>query len=395
MKKYLLLITLLIFSWFNPKSMAQFKMPEFEVYGGGFYNRLLPPSDSIKVFSVVTPYFGIGYLMPMSNPDQFISGGVEFNIFSSRTSNNVKFQNHTAAPFLRFKHQILSHFSYRIGVKYNISYLSIISDGDNKTLTDAYTDVLSVDAGFYYRVQNNLNLALKYEAPIVFGKEVSIFPSVKLELLLDINDKLLGLDKRNAKIKKQSKLVLEKSNTAMVILLSSRLQSIKALKEAHYVERAKIMTEKVRKSNESLYLAAKSELNTYPIYFIYTEDLDSLLQNKYEGIFVNENLDKDINIKFDYETFLIGRKGSQIDGENKSENSTLYRVNDFENNGFYIYDQNFNLLKTPFPSYTRSYFYPSDTDREYNANIRLLSRVNWRIQMYFYKMRENEVIIKY
>ncbi len=389
MKKYFLLIILLIFSWFNPKSMAQFKMPEFEVYGGGFYNRLLPPSDSINVFSVVSPFAGIGYVLPLSHPDEFFIIGAEINQFGSRTKNGNKYLNFTVGPFARYKQQIYKGISYGLGAKYNISVFSGEKLGAQYNQLDVYSDVVLLDAGLFIRIQKNFSVGFKYELP-AYGKKVDLIPSFKIELLLDVNNQLFGFEKRKAKIKEHSTLLYKKSNTAMVIMLSNRSNSIKALNEAGLHDKAKLLKKSVEKSNLSLYSAAKSELTVYPLYFIFSDDLERLIEKKFEGIFLNEKLERDSSIVFNQETFLIGRMGYQISGESRTIDSITYPINDYNNFGFYIYDQNFKLLNSPFPVYIRSFFYPKSEENQLKENLMLFSRVNWRIQTYLYELKEHE-----
>jgi hypothetical protein len=173
-------------------------------------------------------------------------------------------------------------------------------------------------------------------------------------------------------------------------MLSNRSNSIKALNEAGLHDKAKLLKKSVEKSNLSLYSAAKSELTVYPLYFIFSDDLERLIEKKFEGIFLNEKLERDSSIVFNQETFLIGRMGYQISGESRTIDSITYPINDYNNFGFYIYDQNFKLLNSPFPVYIRSFFYPKSEENQLKENLMLFSRVNWRIQTYLYELKEHE-----
>lgn len=158
-----------------------------------------------------------------------------------------------------------------------------------------------------------------------------------IEITATVNNYLLNRKEKNELAIQQIKM-LEKS--ALIVRLHSNEILIKKLEESNNSKLVEVIKTKTKAKNESIINAFKTSFNFCPVFFIFSNQSDLIINKKFKDVtFLNQFAELDTNIKFSYCGFLTGEFG-YLD-----QNISALKIN----------DQYFKELSSPFPYYVFTY----------------------------------------
>ena len=356
------LLFLSIFSLLILNSFSQTETTtSIDIIGGPDFNKLNADYDSIIIKkSAVTPFIGLQLHLPI-NPNNLLKIGGIYSIKGSRTNNMIDYRNSYIGLFIHYHYFISPDLSISIGPQYSILLNSNKINGDNKTKTTGYNNIISGEIGFDYRLQKNVSLGLHYEYPYN-TKEHNTWPNLKLKLSIGINKNILKKDKKI----KQKKTAYEKieilEKNALLIRLKSYKRQIALAENNNNTELRNKIIKRRDTDNKEIINAFNKEFHFCPVYFFYNTDTKKILNNEFENVFLNVNLQKDTSIHFSSKKYLIGEFGESLINNNT----------DFSNYGIYITDEKLNIIPNPFPNFVSGYF--AFAKREYTEIVKVLNR---------------------
>lgn len=143
---------------------------------------------------------------------------------------------------------------------------------------------------------------------------------------------------------------------ALLVRLKTRQNTIDAFEERGYKKMAQQVKKEQRESNKKLMKAFKENFNFCQVYFFYSEDSENVLENNLEGIFLNDNLEKDASIIVKEEHIFTAEIGSLITDpvvtyRDGTESNTTSGMSE---SVLVIKDDDFEQLRRPFPYYVKA-----------------------------------------
>ncbi len=143
---------------------------------------------------------------------------------------------------------------------------------------------------------------------------------------------------------------------ALLVRLKTRQKTIDAFKERGYLKMANQVKEKQKIKNERLVNAFRKNFNFCKVYFFYSDDSENVSQKMYEGIFLNENLEKDAKVVLKEDFVLTAEVGNVVSDSNiTSASGREYAANTgMSESLLVIKDSNFEQLRRPFPYYVKA-----------------------------------------
>jgi len=363
-------ILLSIFSFLVLIGFSQTTSPTtIDIVGGPDFNKLNAENDSVIIKkAAVTPFIGLQLHIPIKEKQLFKLGAI-YSIKGSQTNNRIDYRNSYLGLFIHYQYFISPDFSINIGPQYSILLRSNKINGDNKTKTTAYNNFLSGEIGFDYRLQKNVRLGLHYEYPYNTNKH-NIWPNLKLKLSISINEDIFKKEKKIARKKIAYKKIKSlRKNVLLVKLRSYKRQIMLAEKNNNTELKNKIISRR-DSENKRIINAFNKNFKFCPVYFFYSYDIKKVLNNDFNNVFLNTNLQKDTSIHFSSKEYFIAEFGELSSDKN---NST-----DFSNYGLHIRDEKLNVIPKPFPSFISGYF--AFAKRDYNDMVKILDQ---RLSLYY------------
>lgn len=143
---------------------------------------------------------------------------------------------------------------------------------------------------------------------------------------------------------------------ALLVRLKTRQSTINAFQKRGYKKLAQEVENKQMEKNKKLMNAFTENFNFCEVYFFYSEDSEKVMGQEWEGIFLNDKLEKDASIVLEKDFVLTVEMGplvaepSVVDAEGISShpNTMSYEGT------LVIKDNNFEQLKRPFPFYVKA-----------------------------------------
>ncbi len=201
---------------------------------------------------------------------------------------------------------------------------------------------------------------------------------------------------------KQNKLLMEEQikklkNGVLLVRLSTKINSIEALKKNGNIERAEKIKLEQKKYNLEIIKAFRNNFTFCPVYFFYSNYSDNIKKGKLkEVVFLNDSLKEDSLIKLNDKKFLTAEIGNieqdtaqYLDGyyNNQGENgverrSSLYGGSALGFSAVKIMSDQLIQLKDPFPYYVKtSEALPVD-----RRLTKAITKMNNKLQNYFEKV---------
>lgn len=169
--------------------------------------------------------------------------------------------------------------------------------------------------------------------------------------------------RKEAKIKSEKQIV-ELHDGVLLVRLSTKKNTIAAMKKAGKIKLANKTETKLKERNQLIINAFRNNFNYCPVYFFYSDYSKYVTNNHLENvIFLNDSLELDQTIKTTKQTFFIAEFGAIY------PDTTKYATRHYYGNGkkevkhyggseitvtaLIIKDNHFAQLKEPFPYYVR------------------------------------------
>ncbi|MGB1241060.1 MAG: hypothetical protein ACPG49_00970 [Chitinophagales bacterium] len=143
---------------------------------------------------------------------------------------------------------------------------------------------------------------------------------------------------------------------ALLVRLKTRQRTIDAFKDRGYLKMANQVEMKQKTRNQRLMNAFRKNFSFCEVYFFYSEDSEKMRSEMYEGIFLNENLEKDAGIVLNEDFILTAEVGNIIkDPVSVDASGNEYAATwGMSESLLVIKDANFEQLRRPFPYYVRA-----------------------------------------
>ncbi|MEZ4885706.1 MAG: hypothetical protein R3E32_13315 [Chitinophagales bacterium] len=145
-------------------------------------------------------------------------------------------------------------------------------------------------------------------------------------------------------------------NGALLVRLKTRQNTIDAFKKNGYLKMANQVEMDQKEKNKKLMDAFRQNFNFCKVYFFYSEDSKKILEETYEGIFLNKNLEKDAGIVLKEDFILTAEVGNIVkDHISMDPDGTEYAPNSGMSESLLIIkDIEFQQLRRPFPYYVKA-----------------------------------------
>jgi len=143
---------------------------------------------------------------------------------------------------------------------------------------------------------------------------------------------------------------------ALLVRLKTRQRTIDAFKNSGYLKMANQVEMKQKTRNQRLMNAFRKNFSFCEVYFFYSEDSEKMMEGMYEGIFLDENLEKNARIVLKEDFILTAEVGNIIkDRVSVDASGNEYAANSgMSESLLVIKDSNFEQLRRPFPYYVRA-----------------------------------------
>jgi len=363
------IIFILGFVLLSLSSTAQHNEIKAAIFGGPEYSILQAPNDSIAVKGLIVPFFGIETLIPIKNASHLRVGS---SLFRKRSidAQQVKYNNTFVSLFANFYVPISKSIFVSVGPQYSILLNSYSLNGAVEEDITGYNSYMSANVGVDFKLQSHLNLGLVSEFPINNPK-INAWPNIKIKLSVIIDKDLFKVKRKTSNQKAAKVKIGELKRSALLVRLRSYKKQLDLLEGEQYANRKQLIIDKRDKDNKEIMTSFKEEFDFCPVYFFYNYDTKKVLNKQFDGIFLNSNLEKDANISFDLDTFMIGELGYMItdttntdsyvdvykngynNAEGYSKSSTV--ESNLAHYGFSIRNQDLKFIAKPFPGYISGY----------------------------------------
>jgi len=358
-----LLLLISIFSF----SQDNFK---FALYGGPDFSLLESPADSITVESLVTPFFGLEFLYPMSGNNHIRFGASYFLKGSKNNRNGIKYKNTFASVYANYHLGLSDNVFLTFGPQYSFLLNAYTLNGSVKEDMSDYQSYMSINGGIDIQLQSHLNLGVIYEYPINNNK-LSAWPSIKVKASIIIDNDLFKVKEKKSKKTYSENKLKELKRTALLVSLRGYKRQLDALRKVGDTTRFKLVEQKRDNLNRSIMDAFAKEFDFCPVYFFYNYDTRKIKDREFNNVFLAYDLKIDSTIQFNLDTFLIGELGYTVTDTSVTTNHSVVYKNgfnmadgyaesetiesDISHYGFYIRNQDFSFIGKPFPSFISGY----------------------------------------
>jgi hypothetical protein len=357
-----LIVVMLVLTTSMIFAQADYK---FQVFAGPDFNRLIPPSDTMEIHNSVTPFGGLSIIMPSGKNEMHL--GTSIFMKSSRDDKRQKYQNVGIALFGEYQIRLSDNISITAGPQYSVVLNSYMKTGAISTSMSGYGSYLSLNAGLNINLQKNLSLGLNYEYP--FTQKLEKWPSFKLKFTYTIDKELFKQKDYELREKVSVQEIKELKKTAILVSLYSYRNRLRALEGEEYAYRRSRIIEERNTRNIRIIEAFEKYFDFCDVYYFYNSDTKKIKDGNFEGVFVNEKLEKDTSITFNLDHFMVARIGyaerdtvfakSHADvyknGFNNADGyaTTSIGYSDVKYYGLFVMNQNFEFVSKPFPSFIR------------------------------------------
>jgi len=341
-----------------------------EIFGGTDNSLLKPLKSGLEFESTVTGFIGLDYIIPFKNKTELKLGSF-LGRKRSVEGTSLKYNNTYVSLFSNYHFALGDKLSFNLGPQYSILIESYTLNGAVKDDLKGYENYLSLNTGFEYRLQKNLNIGIIYEAPL-FNSQLASWPSFKIKIGVVIDKNFFAVDRKRKVNTKAAVKITELNKSALIVSLNSYKNKIDTYRKHGNEKMARLIESKRDQKNKELISAFNNYFDFCPVYFFYNSDSKKIKEKDFSNVFLNSDLQKDNTIKFDYDEFLIGQLGytltdtSQVygygdvykNGYNSAAGYTKSATieSDLGHYGFNIKNQNFEFIAHPFPSFTSAYF---------------------------------------
>ena len=347
-----------------------------DLVGGPDFNQLNANNDSVIIKkSAVTPFIGFQLHLPINQKNIFKAGAI-YSIKGSQTNNRIDYRNAYASLFIHYNYSISPDFSINIGPQYSVLLKSKTVNGAVDTKTKGYSDFLSGEIGFDYRLQKHVRLGLHYEYPYD-TKDLKIWPNLKLKLTISIDQNTFNKNKKKQKKAKSNENIKTLKNNALLIRLRAYKRQIELANKTNNINLKNEIIKRRDANNREIMKAFQKRFNFCPVYFFYNSDTKKILKRNFNSVFLDSNLQKDTSIHFSLNKFFIGEIS-------EASTDTSYST-DFSNYGIHIRDENLNIIPKPFPNFISGYF--AFSKKDYQDMVRLLNK---KLTLYFLRSKRKQ-----
>lgn len=134
----------------------------------------------------------------------------------------------------------------------------------------------------------------------------------------------------------------KKDSLIVVVRLKEKAKRIEALKESGFYLDAEEEKQKAFDDNMAIVEAFKEKFTLLPVYYFYDSDSKIVLENGFDGVLLNEKLERDSSYHLPKKEYIIAELGRQFD--EVSQTSGMY--------GLVILSAEFKNIPPPFPAFT-------------------------------------------
>lgn len=219
---------------------------------------------------------------------------------------------------------------------------------DNKK---AFTPNFIMNAGINAPLSKKIDFGLQY----ILSLPSKIYPldvagrlgtvQIRLSYKFDRNTatpKKVNGDETDPNTALTSNSLYNKDSLILVVRLDENLPRIRQLKNLGQTELANKERQKTLENNLEIVEAFKEKFTLLPVYYFYDTDSKTTLENGFEGVLLNEKLERDSTYHLPKKQYLIAEFARQFD--EVSQTSGMF--------GLVIYDEGFKNIPEPFPSFT-------------------------------------------
>ncbi len=222
----------------------------------------------------------------------------------------------------------------------------------------SFTPNFLMSLGINAPLSRKIDLGVQYIASLphkIFPQDVSgRLGTVQIRLSYKlIPDALAPTKPKNAENENQSVSLYNKDSLIVLVRLKENAKRIKMLQNMGELSFAEEERKDALEKNQALVEAFKEKFTLLPVYYFYDTDSKIALEKGFEGILLNEKLERDSSFKLPKKEYIIAEFARQFN--EVTQTSGMY--------GLVIYDDNFKNIPEPFPAFTsNAYGLLSTTD---------------------------------
>ena len=381
MKKLLLFAVLLIPISTNAQN---WRLPQnyFGIKAGLYATKV--STDTVDIERAFTPYFGLtfdhrfDFLQSKKNELRLNISG----LYSIRGSN-------VTSPFYKYRYQ---QFELPVGLSYSLGGIIRLNAGLNQAFNLSSIVFQSDRSDF-----DDLGLKTFHpstEAFLGFDLSLKVAPDIRTDLnfryLIPVTDNEFSSYRfgfsyyfSENKIKSFTEAevdpaflqVIEIKENVILVRLQDSKTRIKSFEDNGLFKKAEELRSYQDSVNKSIYKAFADTFNFTKVLFFFSSDTRKVLNGEFDGVFLNETLEKDESIKMNYSKFYITEFAYLSSGGRKSME------------GLILKDKELLELERPFP-----YFIKRNEVLLTKDNKTMVAELNRKLHD-FYRVAKQELII--
>lgn len=377
MIKYLKIGLLLMFLPFQVFAQGEINLKPGEFlygFGGGFSFTRLHAIEAEEAKANARPFFGLSASYALSHKWRTNVGGF-FAMRSTIFDNKYRFdQNGIDLHFIQQYKLDDLYFNFGLLMQSTITERTTLKNSSDfgtenrQGMYNVPNFQLMPMAGIEFKLMDNWRLFTHYS----FGIN-DLSSNLQFGLLFRINKRNPPPEserKRRKRIARRQ--IRELRNGALLVRLKTSEPVIKAMRDKGYLNLAEETQKNQRIENLSLIKAFRAAYNFSEIKFFFSEDSRKIKEKKFEGIFLNDSLQKDSAIVLQAKRNYFTCELTKIERDTASYFShyewvTVGNFSEIQEPRFYggtentfyalvIKDQDYNQLSRPFPYYSRALF---------------------------------------
>lgn len=343
-------------------------------FSGGANFGKLSVNGAEVVKSAAKPFIGLSASYALSHNWRANFAGY-FSMRSSIVDNYYR-MDQTGVDLQAFAQYKIDDLYLNFGVQSQtvVSYQANYRGNSNFRLTDELSEYtvpnyqLSPLVGIEIKLMDNWRVFTNYSFAIGGG-----YSNYQVGLTYRINKRNPPPEsERSRKKRLANRQIKQLRDGALLVRLKTSKPTIAAMKKRGYHQLAEETEEEQRIENLSLMRAFQSAYHFSEVKFFYSEDSRKVLQKKYDGIFLNDSLQKDSAIILNNTKHVFTCELTNIEEDTaryfshyeliSTGNFAFKQVPRYYGGGqntFYslvIKDHQFNQLSRPFPYYSRALF---------------------------------------
>lgn len=221
--------------------------------------------------------------------------------------------------------------------------ISRITVNNKKSLTPNFILNLGINAP----LSRKIDLGVQYTLSLphkIFPRDISgRLGTFQIRLSYKIEPKVFSNgEEANEADKNASYSIFNKDSLIVVVRLKENNRRVKMLKSEGLVTDADELEKETLEKNLSLVEAFKEKFTLLPVYYFYDTDSKITLEKGFEGILLNEKLERDSSYHLPKKEYIIAEFARQFN--EVTQTSGMY--------GLVIYDADFKNIPEPFPAFT-------------------------------------------